>query len=135
MGYIPQAFIRLRGGEADIAWFTPAGEEMSEQDWESGFGTCIVVFLNGEGITDLDRRGERVRDDSFLLCFNTHDADIEVTMPEPGYGGRWGVVLDTATGLLLDGALPEDVRTVPAGGTLTVVSRSLVALRRVEEPA
>ena len=121
-----------RGGEADIAWFTPAGEEMSEQDWESGFGSSIVVFLNGEGITDLDRRGERVRDDSFLLCFNTHDDDIEVTLPEPGYGEQWAGVLDTATGLVIDGALPADVRLVASGQALVVTSRSLVALRRVD---
>jgi isoamylase len=121
-----------RGGEADIAWFTPGGEEMSEQDWESGFGRSIVVFLNGEGIPDLDKRGERVVDDSFLLCFNAHDGDIEVTAPEPGYGASWAVVLDTASGLVIDGALPEDVRRVPAGGTLVVSARSLVALRRAD---
>jgi glycogen operon protein len=121
-----------RGGEADIAWFTPGGEEMSEQDWESGFGRSIVVLLNGEGIGDLDRRGERVVDDSFLLCFNAHDGDIEVTAPEQGYGSWWAVVLDTASGLVIDGALPKDVRRVPAGGTLIVSARSLVALRRAD---
>ncbi len=121
-----------RGGEADIAWFTPGGEEMSEHDWESGFGRSIVVFLNGEGIGDLDRRGERVVDDSFLLCFNAHDDDIEVTVPEEGYGSQWAVVLDTTTGQVIDGALPEDVHLVPAGGTLNVTARSLVALRRAD---
>jgi isoamylase len=120
------------GGEADIAWFTPRGEEMSEQDWESGFGRCIVVFLNGEGIPDLDKRGERVVDDSFLLCFNAHDEDIEVIVPESGYGERWAVVLDTTTGLVIDGALPDDPHLVPAGDPLVVTSRSLVALRRID---
>ena len=36
---------RSRGTEGltalpDIAWFTPSGEEMTEQDWDSGFGKC-----------------------------------------------------------------------------------------------
>ena len=51
---------------------------MTEQDWDSGFGKCVAVFLNGEGIADVDSRGERVTDDSFLLCFNAHYEDIEV---------------------------------------------------------
>ncbi len=117
----------------DIGWFTPTGEEMSEEDWESDFGRSIVVFLNGDGITDLDRRGQRVRDDSFLLCFNAHDEDIGATVPDASHGETWAVVLDTATGLVIDGALPSDAQLFPAAATLTVMSRSLIVLRRVEE--
>ena len=125
-----------RGAELrDIAWFTPAGDEMTEHDWESEFGRSIVVFLNGDGIPDIDRRGERVHDDSFLLCFNAHDDDIGATIPDASYGERWAVVLDTGTGLVIDGALPEDAQLVAAGGTVSVQSRSLVVLRRAENPA
>ncbi|MFD7658055.1 glycogen debranching protein GlgX [Actinosynnema sp. NPDC059797] len=112
----------------DIAWFTPAGEEMQEQNWDDGFGKCIVVFLNGEGIPDLDQRGMRVLDDSFLLAFNAHHEDIEITLPEPGYGPQWTVVVDTATGAVVTPELGED--PIPAGGRLTVTSRSLVVLQR-----
>ena len=54
---------------------------MSDDDWDSGFGKSVAVFLNGEGIPDLDLRGERVIDDSFLLCFNAHHEPIEFTLP------------------------------------------------------
>jgi len=110
----------------DIAWFTPGGDEMSEQDWESGFGRCIVVFLNGDGITDLDKRGERVHDESFLMCFNAHHEDIEAVLPHDGYGATWAVVLDTATGRVRR----DQPSIVPAAGTLNLVARSLVVLRR-----
>ena len=32
--------VRRRGAEGrpDISWFTPDGSEMSEEDWDSGFG-------------------------------------------------------------------------------------------------
>ena len=63
---------------------------MTEQDWDSGFGKCVMVFLNGDGITEADSRGERVTDDSFLLCLNAHYEDIEVTLPGPAYGARVG---------------------------------------------
>ena len=40
-----------------------------------------AVYLNGQGIPDLDARGRRVRDDSFLMCFNAHHEPIEFTLP------------------------------------------------------
>ncbi|MGH4025875.1 MAG: glycogen debranching protein, partial [Pseudonocardiaceae bacterium] len=110
----------------DIAWFTPSGEEMTEQDWGVDFGRCLTVFLNGEGIPDLDPRGQRVTDSSFLLCFNAHHEDIEVQLPGNGYGGEWTVVLDTATSLVPGTAGP----TADGEGTITVVARSLVVLER-----
>ena len=40
----------IRGtGVSDIGWFKPDGEEMSDEDWESGFAKSLGVFLNGEG--------------------------------------------------------------------------------------
>jgi glycogen operon protein len=111
----------------DIAWFTPSGEEMTEQNWGDDFGRCVVVFLNGEGIPDLDQRGMRVLDDSFLLAFNAHHEDIEVTLPEEGYGLQWTVVVDTATGEV---TAPDDGEPVPAGGLVTLTARSLVVLQR-----
>jgi len=131
----------------DIAWFTPAGEEMSEQDWESGFGRSIMVFLNGDAIGDLDRRGTRVRDDSFLMCFNAHDDEIEMTLPEAGYGAEWTVVVDTATGEVfaesgggvvvgvVAGDRLTEARIVAAAGTIPVAARSLLVMQRTGEPA
>ncbi|HEX2300942.1 MAG TPA: glycogen debranching enzyme, partial [Pseudonocardiaceae bacterium] len=116
-----------RGDELrDIAWFTPSGEEMTEQDWGVEFGRCLTVFLNGEGIPDLDPRGQRVTDSSFLLCFNAHHEDIEVQLPGNGYGEQWTVVLDTATALV-----PGTPGPTSAGeGTIPVTARSLVVLER-----
>jgi isoamylase len=117
-----------RGDELrDIAWFTPAGTEMSEQDWEVDFGRSIMVFLNGDAIPDLDTRGQRVLDDSFLLCFNAHDGDIDMTLPDNTHGDEWTVVLDTHTGAAADAGTVDAYK---AGAELTVPQRSLVVLRR-----
>jgi isoamylase len=118
--------IRRGGGEPlrDIGWLTPSGEEMTEQDWDSGFGRSVAVFLNGEGIPDTDARGERIVDDSFLLCFNAHDAGIDFTMPHEEYATTWEIVLDTARPEL------EDPETVEAEQTVTVDARSLLVLRK-----
>jgi glycogen operon protein len=121
----------------DIAWFTPAGEEMTEQDWDSGFGKCVTVFLNGQGITEADSRGEPVTDDSFLLCLNAHFEDIEVILPPPDYGTAWAIVVDTAVGEVLTlttvpGVVAADPPKVPGGATRPVSARSVVVLQRTE---
>ncbi len=76
--------VRRRGveGQPDISWFRPDGSEMSDDDWGSGFGKSVAVYLNGLGIPDLDARGQRVTDDSFFLCFNAHHEPIEFTLPQ-----------------------------------------------------
>ncbi|HEY8371701.1 MAG TPA: glycogen debranching protein GlgX [Pseudonocardiaceae bacterium] len=127
----------------DITWFTPDAREMTDQDWESGSGRCVCVFLNGRGLNEVDARGEPVLDDSFLLCFNAHSADVEFTAPGSRYGTRWTVVVDTATGEVLGssggpgttvaaGGTNTPPRSVPADGRFTVTSRSLVVLQRTE---
>jgi pullulanase/glycogen debranching enzyme len=96
----------------------------SDDDWDSGFAKSIAVFLNGNGIPDLDVRGQRVTDDSFVLCFNAHHDDIEFAMPTAEFGATWIPVVDTtfATGAL-------EHRMITAGGSITVPARALVALQ------
>ena len=109
----------------DISWFTPDGSEMTEEDWDSGFGRSIAVYLNGQGIAGTDTRGERVVDDSFLLCFSAHFEPIEFSLPAAEYGNSWEVVIDTMTpdpdGKIIDGP----------GNTVSVGPRAVVVLRRV----
>ncbi len=109
----------------DIAWLQPDGNLMAEEDWDSGFGRAVAVFLNGAGITGTDERGERITDDSFLLCFSAHDEDIDFTMPGDGASGEWQVVLDTAIEAVAES---EPIST---GHTLTVKPRTLVVLQRL----
>ena len=79
----------------DIAWFTPEGREMTEENWESGFAKSIAVFLNGQGIAARDERGQRVVDDCFLLLFNGHFEALDFRLPPKEWGGGWRVVIDT----------------------------------------
>ncbi len=111
---------------ADIAWFTPAGEEMTDDDWAVGFAKSLTVFLNGDAITEPDPRGDRIRDDSFLLLFNASELDLEFTVPPERYGQQWAKVLDTAVPL---SAMP-DVAAVKPGDAVPIPSRSMQVLAR-----
>ncbi|GAB2756783.1 glycogen debranching protein GlgX [Nocardioides salsibiostraticola] len=123
--------IRKKDELRDIAWFTPAGEEMTEQNWDDGFGKSIVVFLNGDAIADRNAHGERVVDESFLVAFNAHHEDIEATLPEEDYGPGWSVVIDSASGTVGSAPLGDLGDVVAAGGTVNLPGRSLVVLQRV----
>jgi glycogen operon protein len=111
----------------DIGWFTPDGEWMSEEDWDSGFAKSLSVFLNGEGIREPDTRGERVTDDSFFLLFNGHYEPMSFTLPDIGAGERWDVAIDTAAPMR-DQA---EGRAFKTGEPIEVDERSILVLRRV----
>ena len=87
----------IHGSEvSDIGWFTPAGVEMSEDDWRAGFAKSLGVFLNGRGIQSLNERGEPVTDDSFYVMFNSHHEPLEFTLPAQRWGEQWTLILNTA---------------------------------------
>jgi glycogen operon protein len=120
--------VRRRGEQRlpDIQWFTPDGAEMTEEDWDSGFGRAIAVYLNGQGIPTTDVRGQPILDDSFLLCFSAHDEPLGFRLPGPEYAAGWQVVLDT----LDDDA--DDDQVIAAQATVPVGPRALVVLQRVD---
>jgi len=122
--------VRARGAQdvPDVAFFTPSGSEMTDDDWNAAFGKSVAVYLNGHGIPDLDERGQRVVDDSFVLCFNAHHDAIEFALPPAQFGSRWRLILDTASGLAT-----VDAETAPleAEATVTVEGRALTVFRTV----
>ncbi len=118
----------IRGrGVADCVWFDPAGEEMSDEQWDESFARSLSVFLNGEAIPSPDPEGRRIVDDSLLLCFNAHWEQIAFVVPPAEFGRSWDVVIDTNEPLI---PAEDQQRSVQAGGFLSVEGRSVVVLRR-----
>lgn len=101
---------------------------MSDEDWDSGFGKSIAVYLNGLGIPGMDSRGQRITDDSFVLCFNAHHEPIDFVLPPDEFGPGWLAVLDTAT----DTGQVENGDPVPPQGTITVDGRAVVLLQQTQ---
>ncbi|WP_411700673.1 glycogen debranching protein GlgX [Conyzicola sp.] len=111
----------------DIGWLAPDGGAMAPEDWDSGFGRSIGVFLNGDGIRGKDMRGEPIVDVHFLILLNAHTEAVEFTLPEDEYASAWEIVVDTA------GA---GVSTEPrnAGDTVTAQAVSALILRQSSGP-
>jgi len=107
----------------DIYWLTRDGVEMTSDDWHSGIKS-VAVGLNGEALREPDARGERIIDDSFLLCFNAHAYAIDFVIPDTPYAREWQAVIDT---FHPQGATEQHVA---AGDIFTVQGRSVVVLKR-----
>lgn len=58
---------------------TPAGTLMTTADWDHDFGRSLMVHLGGEAIAEPDEQGQKIFDDSFILCFNAHHERIDFT--------------------------------------------------------
>ena len=114
-------------GTPDIVWLKPDGTEMSEDDWNAGHATSIGIFLNGDGITSPDPRGQHIHDDSFLLIFNSHHEPVEWRV-SGSWGESWELLLDTAAGH------PAKPGGEPVQRNIVLTDRSVVLLRRLDEP-
>ena len=139
------------GGESDvgdIAWFMPGGDHMDEDAWVSGHAKTLMVFLNGRAIREMNERGGRVVDDSFLILFNAHDAPIMFTIPDENYGTTWFIEVDTAApqraavstaaGAVADpfaaaSAAAESSAVLVSGEQVELPARSLLVLRCPKE--
>ncbi|MDT5350612.1 MAG: isoamylase [Mycobacterium sp.] len=116
----------IRSGDEvrDIAWLTPYGTEMTPEEWNTSRHKCLGVFLNGDAITAPDARGQRVVDDSFLLCFNSHQGAVDFAMPPDDYAQQWAVELDT------NDPNCDAHRAVAADEKISLAGRSLLVLRK-----
>jgi isoamylase len=108
----------------DIAWFTPEGAAMADDDWHQEHAKAIAVFLNGDALHDVDDDGQQVRDDSFLLLFNADQEPRTFTIPEAAIGTQWRLVFDTSRNE------PRPLNEVIAGSIFEVSERTIVVLSR-----
>ncbi|MGI8664058.1 MAG: glycogen debranching protein GlgX [Acidimicrobiales bacterium] len=114
----------IHGGDvSDVAWFSSAGSEMTDEEWSDGQARSLAMFLNGATL-ESGRRGEEYSDDSFLLLVNAWEEPVTFTLPAARWGPKWRPVLDTASGFIDDGA---SLLHAP-GETIGVEGRAFVVL-------
>jgi isoamylase len=114
----------LRGAEAkDIIWLTPAGREMTDEEWNSSFARYLGLQMSGLLEGEYDAQGRPEEDDDFLLLFNADRDEVIFELPPFPEEARWEVFMDTAysAGLKPDGVFKP-------GGTYTLKPRSMVVL-------
>jgi len=112
-------------GSKDILWLKPDGAEMTREEWERETARSLGVYLAGAGLIDVDRRGQPLRDDDFLVLLNASADEVVFRMPEEPTGEAWCALLDTAH----DEGQPDPSRHA-AGETVKLRGRSLMLLVR-----
>ena len=118
----------LHGSEvADLAWFTPAGNEMGDDEWNEGQSSALTIFLGGTAF-ERDQRGEIVNDDSFLWLVNAGADPVTFTIPDPRWGKGWVVAVDTVAGTVA----PADAAQLAPAEEVEVPGRSLLLMVRQE---
>jgi glycogen operon protein len=80
-------------GVKDVAWLTPAGDEMKHEHWTDPNGRCFGVLLDGRAQeTGIRRIGS---DSTLLLVLNAHHDVVPFRLPEAVGGTRWVRLIDT----------------------------------------
>jgi len=120
--------VRGASGDDEIAWFRPDGDHMGDEDWTGGYARSLAVYLNGSRLPDVDARGEKVSDDSFLVLMNAHSDPVDFVLPDGPFGQVWAVQFDTADDDA--GSRSDRRRQVKAGTVRPVAAHAVVLLRR-----
>ncbi|MFC5502024.1 glycogen debranching protein GlgX [Lysinimonas soli] len=106
----------------DVEWLTPDGSAMTPEDWESGFGRTLGMYLNGQGIHGVDARGQRVTDVAFIVYYSAHDQPVPLVLPDADHAVGWDIIVDTS-GAHVDGEV------LTAGSACRVGAHSILVLR------
>ena len=84
----------IRGGQ-DVAWLAPDGCEMADAAWTADFVRSLGMLLSGDGIQEVDERGEPITGDTLLILLNAHDDQVSFTLPPLDDRHSWRRLFDT----------------------------------------
>jgi glycogen operon protein len=110
---------------ADIGWFRPDGQLMTDEDWRVGYAKSLAVLANGSAPSDADRHGRHAPDASFYLALNAWEKPLTFRLPAPKWGGPWQVVVDTS-----DDKPVYKPSLIAAGEPLPLLGQHFVVLQR-----
>jgi isoamylase len=116
---------RIRGTDIkDITWLRADGQVMSDEDWEASWVRCIGVLLAGEVPSEMDEKGDTLKDDTLLVLLNSYHEPVPFALPASLVDAKWEVIVGTNTTEFTQGG-PLREEKMP----LEVAGRSVVMLR------
>ena len=80
-------------GAKDVTWLSPAGNEMTEDNWHDSNARCMGMLLDGRARPTGIRRSSG--DVTLLLVTNSHHDMVNFLMPEVAEGAGWITLVDT----------------------------------------
>ncbi len=80
-------------GVKDASWYSPAGDEMSIDQWNDSGAKCMGLVLDGRAQpTGIRKKGG---DATLLLIVNSHFDIVNFQLPKSPYGKFWKLLVDT----------------------------------------
>ncbi len=110
----------------DIAWYRPDGEEMAAEEWDAGWVRCLGLLLSGKTLDQVNRLGQPLNDDTYLLLLNPHHEPIKFYMPQAEDIAAWELIVDTRTP-----QIPENER-VDLGQPYELIPYSAALMRALD---
>jgi isoamylase len=87
----------IKGAEIkDILWLRPDGKEMDDEEWKEESARSLGLYLSGQGLDEMDERGQPIRDENFLLLMNANHEAILFTLPALPPSESWVAIVDTS---------------------------------------
>jgi glycogen operon protein len=107
-------------GPIDLAWYTPRGAPMTEEQWHDPEWASVVALFDG-------RAAEAPAAGSLIVMVNSSEHRVLARIPPDAWPGHWQRVLDTA-----EHGPGERQRRYLAGDQVRLEPSSLVVLSGVE---
>jgi glycogen operon protein len=102
----------------DLAWLSPTGSEITQEQWNDARAKCFGMLLDGRAQpSGIKQRGS---DATLLVIFNAHHDVVKFTLPEVPEGKRWTRLIDTNL------PVGVDMPTFDFGSVYDVTGRSLL---------
>ena len=97
-------------GVKDVTWLRADGAEMAPEDWANGLNRSVAMLL-----ADAGKR-------ALLLLVNSYEEGVAFAAPDPPFGGRWRLLVDTERGVVLpdNNNLDPDALLILAGRALSL---------------
>ncbi len=83
-------------GVKDITWFTPSGEEATDEDWGNPVALSLGYVLSGAAGEFFTPGGQRDIDESFLVMMNAYYGDLDFRIPDLASPMSWEPLVDTS---------------------------------------
>ena len=77
----------------ELTWLSPAGVEMTDENWQDGAAKCMGLVLDGRAQpTGIRKRGD---DRTLMIILNSYHDVVEFTLPQITGGSGWMLLVDT----------------------------------------
>jgi len=84
-------------GVKDITWLSPAGAEMTPEQWQDAQRRCLGLMLNGEAETRTNVNGTPIACPLLIFLINGGAEAEDFVLPAVPHGVGWSRLIDTAS--------------------------------------